>query len=73
MLYELKDYRASGLVYAKMEKLYPEDPNVMSGLGWCLVYQGKKSRALPIFARLVVIAPDYAYAQRGYQLCGGKK
>jgi hypothetical protein len=45
----------------------------MSGLGWCLVYQGKKSRALPIFTRLVVIAPDYAYAQRGYQLCGGKK
>jgi len=72
MLYEGKDYRASGLIYAKVGKLYPEDLNAMSGVAWCMVYEGKKSRALPIFTRLVVMSPNYAYAQKGYTLCGGK-
>ena len=73
MLYDAKDYRASGLIYAKVGKLYPEDLAAMSGLAWCLVYEGKNSRALPIFTRLIVMSPNYAYAQKGYELCGGKK
>lgn len=72
MLYDAKDYRASGLIYAKMMKLYPEDLAAMSGLAWCMVYEGRKSRALPIFTRLVVMSPNYAYADDGYKLCGGK-
>ncbi len=38
MLYDAKDYRNSGLQYAKINKLYPEDLGAMSGLGWCLFY-----------------------------------
>jgi len=73
LLYEEKNYRSAGLIYAKVNKLYPEDVDSMSGLGWCLFYEGKKSRALPVFTRLMVMAPDYAYAQKGYELCGGRK
>ena len=73
MLYEAKNYRSSGLIYAKVSKLYPEDLDAMSGLAWCMVYEDRKSRALPIFTRLVVMSPSYAHAQKGYELCGGKK
>ena len=72
MLYDAKSYRSSGLVYAKVSKLYPEDLAAMSGLAWCMVYEDRKSRALPLFTRLVVMSPNYAYAQDGYKLCGGK-
>jgi tetratricopeptide (TPR) repeat protein len=67
-----KNYQTCKTVYAILLTAYPEDLAAISGYAWSLVYLGDNSKALPYFTKLVVMSPDYSFAQKGYELCGGK-
>lgn len=64
--WENKDYRKSLSYYQRLETLYPEDPDALSGAGWCLLYCGRKRDAKICFERLLLIKPDQKYAKEGY-------
>ena len=70
--YSSRDYRSSGSLYKKVSTLYPEDTDALSGLAWSLYFQGKKDESKVLFARLLTLSSDYAYAEKGFTLSGGK-
>lgn len=55
--------------YRKLNRLYPEDLAVASGLAWSYLEQGESRQAAPLFKEILMVSPDYAYAERGLEIC----
>lgn len=66
--YEAKNFSLAAAYYHKLNRLYPEDPAVASGLAWSYLEQGAFRKAVPLFKEILMISPDYAYAQRGLEV-----
>jgi len=64
--FDKKDYLNASMVYDSILKLYPEDTAALSGSGWAKIYLNHKADALPAFQRLLILSPNYQYAQQGY-------
>jgi tetratricopeptide (TPR) repeat protein len=64
--FDKKDYANASSIYDTILKLYPEDTAALSGYGWAQIYLNRKANAVPEFQRLLILAPDYQYAEQGY-------
>lgn len=69
--YEGKNFSRAEAYYRKLNRLYPEDLAVASGLAWSYLEQGQSRNAIPLLKIILMVSPDYAYAQRGMDLCNG--
>lgn len=67
--YEEGSFSLAAAYYRKLNRLYPEDLAVTSGLAWSYLEQGESRKALPLFKEILMVSPDYAYAQRGLEIC----
>jgi len=67
-----REYLRAVSEYGRVLVNYPDDLDATSGLAWALYYSGNKHQASPLFHRLLSVNPDYAYAQRGYELSTAK-
>ena len=68
-----KDYLRSALVYRSLLKHYPDDMEVRSGVAWTTFYLGDKTAAAKQFHLILSHNPSYPLAQKGLELCLGKK
>ena len=66
--YDVKAYRVAGGYFQRLESLYPEDAVVVNGLAWCLVFQGQRPAAAPLFHRVLTLNPSYPNAAEGLKL-----
>jgi len=57
--------------YREILDLYPSDVEMMSGLGWSLLKQGRCPEAIRIFEELVRIAPRHVTGNDGLAACEG--
>lgn len=67
--YAEKKYPQAAAYYRKLNRLYPEDLAVASGLAWSCLELGECLHAAPLFKKILLVSPDYAYAQQGLDLC----
>lgn len=67
--YQGKEFSRAMAVYRKLNRLYPEDEAVISGLAWSYLETGWVKQAKPLFETLVKWSPDYPYAQKGLSIC----
>jgi tetratricopeptide (TPR) repeat protein len=67
--YQQKSFLLASTRYQKLNRFYPEDLAVASGLAWSYLEQGERQKALPLFNEILMVSPDYAYAQQGQSLC----
>ena len=68
-----KDYTRALSFYRRAMQAYPEDNDAMSGYAWSAFYTGSRNDAERIFKIIVSTNPDYAYAQRGLELCASSQ
>ena len=68
-----KDYLRSALLYRALRKHYPDDMEVRSGVAWTTFYLGDKAAAAEEFHLILSHNPSYPLAQKGLDLCLGKK
>lgn len=73
LAFQAGDYRKAAQVYGAVLEGYPEDTTALSGYAWALVYQNRKRDAEPAFLRLLLLSPDFPYAQQGYESVTGRK
>jgi tetratricopeptide (TPR) repeat protein len=66
--YDVKAYRVAGTHFQRLESLYPEDVVVVNGLAWCLVFQGQRPMAAPLFHRVLTLNANYPNAAEGLKL-----
>ena len=66
---QAKDYRKALGLYRRVANNFPDDPDALSGFAWASFYLGEKGEALRAFERILSINADYAWAQRGRELC----
>jgi tetratricopeptide (TPR) repeat protein len=64
--YEQTDFATAAHYYQVLVDAHPEEPVYLSGLGWSYLKLGKNDLAVRFFQRLLILSPDYAYAQQGY-------
>lgn len=69
LYYGEKKFSLAAAYYRKLNRLYPEDLAVASGLAWAYVGQNELRQAEPLFREILLVSPDYAYAQRGLEIC----
>ena len=67
--YEEGKFSLAAAYYRKLNRLYPEDLAVASGLAWSYLEQGESRQAAPLFKDILMVSPDYAYAERGLEIC----
>ena len=67
--YQEKEFSLAAAYYRKLNRLYPADLAVASGLAWSFLEQGEARRAAPLFKQILIVSPDYAYAARGLSIC----
>lgn len=67
--YAAGKFSLAATYYRKLNRLYPEDLAVASGLAWSKLEQGEARQAMPFFKRILMVSPDYAYAERGLEIC----
>lgn len=69
LYYQAEKFSLAASYYRKLNRLYPEDLAVVSGLAWSYLEQGEARQAKPFFETILMISPDYAYAERGLEIC----
>ncbi len=67
--YQERKFSLAASFYRKLYRLYPEDLAVASGLAWSYLEQGEARQAAPLFNNILMVSPDYAYAERGREIC----
>jgi len=67
--YQEDKFSLAAAYYRKLNRLYPEDLAVASGLAWSYIEQGEARQAAPLFKQILMVSPDYAYAERGLNIC----
>lgn len=67
--YAESKFSLAAAYYRKLNRLYPEDLAVASGLAWSYLEQGESRQAAPLFKEILMVSPDYAYARRGLEIC----
>jgi len=67
--YQDGNYALAAAYYRKLNRLYPEDLAVASGLAWSYLEQGEGRQAKPLFELILMISPDYDYAAQGLAAC----
>ena len=70
--YAAKDYRRALNSYRRVLKGYPEDNDAASGAAWAACNLGETREGLVLFTRILSLNPAYPFAQKGFELCGGK-
>lgn len=73
LAFQSGDYRRAAQAYGAVLESYPEDTTALSGYAWALVYQNRKRDAESAFLRLLLLSPDFPYAQQGYESVTGRK
>jgi tetratricopeptide (TPR) repeat protein len=69
LYYQDRKFSLSSSYYRKLNRLYPEDLAVTSGLAWSYLEQGQARKAEPLFKQILMVSPDYAYAKQGLETC----
>ena len=69
LYYQDRKFSLSASYYRKLNRLYPEDLAVTSGLAWSYLEQGQARKAEPLFKQILMVSPDYAYAEQGLETC----
>ena len=67
--YAEREFALAAAYYRKLNRLYPEDLAVASGLAWSCLEEGNARQAAPLFEDILMLSPDYPYAERGMQIC----
>ena len=67
--YSEKKFSLAAAYYRKLNRLYPEDLAIASGLAWSYLEEGQARQAEPLFKQILMIDPDYVYAERGLNIC----
>jgi tetratricopeptide (TPR) repeat protein len=67
--YTEKKFSLAAAYYRKLNRLFPEDLAVASGLAWSYLEEGEARHAAPLFKQILLVSPDYAYAARGLSIC----
>lgn len=70
--YNLKLYKDAESYYRKLLTYYPGDLEMMAGLGWSLLKQGKNEAAEKTLGEVLRYAPNHVSANAGMQLIRGK-
>lgn len=69
LYYKEKKFSLAAAYYRKLNRLFPEDLAVASGLAWSYLEQGEARQAAPLFKEILMVSPDYAHAGRGLEIC----
>lgn len=69
LLYQLGRYAKAEREYREVLALYPANVEMMAGLGWALVKQGKRTDARDVFAGLLRVAPQHSSGKAGMSKC----
>lgn len=69
LYYQKEKFSVANAYYRKLNRLYPEDLAVASGLAWSYLELGKARYAAPLFETILMISPDYPLAEKGRDLC----
>jgi tetratricopeptide (TPR) repeat protein len=67
--YQERKFSMAVSYYQKLNSLYPEDLAIASGLAWSHLELGEPRQAEPLFREILMISPDYAFAERGLEIC----
>lgn len=70
--YNLKLYKDAESYYRKVLTYYPGDVEMMAGLGWSLMKQGKKEAAEKSFAEVLRYAPNHVSANAAMRTIRGQ-
>ncbi len=70
--YGKKDYRKARSSYRRVLTYYPEDIDATGGEAWTSYFLADPRQAFRGFAKILSLNADYPYAQKGYDLTGGK-
>ncbi len=70
--YNLKLYKDAESYYRKVLTYYPGDVEMMAGLGWSLMKQGKKEAAEKTFAEVLRYAPNHVSANAAMRTIRGQ-
>jgi tetratricopeptide (TPR) repeat protein len=70
--YNLKLYKDAESYYRKVLTYYPGDVEMMAGLGWSLMKQGKKEAAEKSFAEVLRYAPNHVSANAAMRMIRGQ-
>ncbi len=70
--YNLKLYKDAEAYYRKVLTYYPGDVEMMAGLGWSLLKQGKNEAAEKTFAEVLHYAPDHVSANAAMRTLRGQ-
>jgi tetratricopeptide (TPR) repeat protein len=65
ILYNMGRYAEAEDRYRAVLNLYPADLEMQAGVGWSLLMQGKKDKAIEVFQEILVISPYHAVAKSG--------
>jgi len=69
LLYQLGRYAKAESEYRAVLQQYPANVEMMAGLGWSLLKQGKRTDARDVFAGLLRVAPQHATGKAGIAKC----
>ncbi|QQR90058.1 MAG: tetratricopeptide repeat protein [Myxococcales bacterium] len=64
-LYNLGRFADAQKVYNSVVVDYPSDVEMMSGIGWCQLKQGKAQEAIQTFEKALLISPEHSSALQG--------
>lgn len=69
LLYQLGRYAKAEVEYRGVLEQYPSNVEMMAGLGWSLLKQGRCPQARNVFSNLLHVAPQHASARAGMSEC----